>query len=240
MTTTQPVAIITGAGSGIGRAVANALSGLGYRLALVGRRQANLQETASLLGCEDSEVICIPSDIAMSEGRELMVEETIRAYGQIDVVVNNAGLGTCKVLGKLSEAEVEKLFAVNTLGPIDLVRRALPHLIESSGCVVTVASIAIVDPFVGLGVYGCSKAGVDGLARCIENEYGSKNTKAGLRAYTIAPGAVETEMLRGIVSTKDLPTEYTLTPEDVAEQIVQCVLNECSEKSGSTILMPNS
>ena len=98
---------------------------------------------------------------------------------------------------------------------------------------VNVASIAIVDPFIGLGVYGCAKAAVDGLTRALHNEY----NKQGIRAYTIAPGAVETDMLRSIVSKDLLPTDQTLTPQQVAAKIVACITGDVSEESGSTIFV---
>lgn len=230
---TQPVAIITGAGSGIGRAVAIGLGAKGYRIVLVGRRTEPLDETGSQLGQHGSDWIAISADIARSTDRSKIVEQSIGAFGRIDAVVNNAGLGTCKSLCDLSESEIQDLFSVNAIGPIKLVRCSLDELIKAKGCVVNVASMAVVDPFVGLGVYGCAKAAIDGLTRALHNEYGEQ----GIRAYTIAPGAVETEMLRSIVSKDMLPTEKTLSPEKVAGQIIACIVGEASQPSGSTILM---
>lgn len=161
--------------------------------------------------------------------------EHANGLGRIDAIVNNAALGTCKKLGELGESEIAELFAVNAIGPIELVKLALPALIESKGCVVNVASVAMLDPFVGLGVYGCTKAAIDGLTRALHNEYG----ELGIRAYTIAPGAIETAMLRSIVSKEMLPTANTLSAEQVAGKIIACITGEVSEPSGSTIVMNN-
>tara|TARA_R110002111_G_scaffold115925_1_gene177028 strand:+ start:525 stop:1244 length:720 start_codon:yes stop_codon:yes gene_type:complete len=229
----MPVAIITGAGSGIGRAVAQALSAKDYRLALVGRRESELLRTGQILGRDKSDWIAINSDLTKSDDRSRIIDQTMSSFGRIDTLVNNAGLGTCKTVGELSESEILELFAVNATGPIDLVRRAINELVLSKGSVVNVASIAIVDPFIGLGIYGCSKAAVDGLTRALHNEY----NKQGIRAYTIAPGAVETDMLRSIVSKDLLPTDQTLTPQQVAEKIVACITGDVSENSGSTIFV---
>lgn len=232
-TNQPPVAIITGAGSGIGRAVAVGLGAKGYRVVLVGRRIEPLEAAGHLLGEREVDWITIGADIAQSADRTKIIKQAIASFGQIDVIVNNAGLGTCKSLGDLCEAEIQDLFSVNAVGPIELVRLALPELIKAKGCVVNVASMAIVDPFVGLGVYGCAKAAIDGLTRALHNEYGEQ----GVRAYTVAPGAVETEMLRSIVSAAILPTDQTLSPEQVAGKIVACITGEVAEASGSTIFV---
>ncbi len=230
--TQLPAAIITGAGSGIGRAVAIGLGAKGYRLVLAGRRLDLLKETGASLGEEGVDWVAVSADIAKHEDRMMIIEQG-KGFGCLHTVVNNAALGTCKKLGDLSEVEIEALFAVNATGPIALVRLALPELIKSRGCVVNVASVAMLDPFVGLGVYGCTKAAIDGLTRTIHNEYGEQ----GVRAYTIAPGAVETAMLRSIVSEETLPQTNTLSPEQVAGKIIACVTGEVSEPAGSTMVI---
>jgi len=226
--------MVTGAGSGIGRAVAIGLGAQGYSVILVGRKLENLEETGQIIWQQHrSDSHPVPIDITSTDERNWLIDEIYAAYGRLDALVNCAGIGTCKAIGELSEAEILELFKVNAIGPIELVRLALPELIKSKGCVVNVASMAIVDPFVGLGVYGCTKAAIDGLTRALHNEYGEQ----GVRAYTVAPGAVETEMLRSIVSKEMLPTDLTLSPEKVAGQIIACIVGEESQPSGSTILM---
>ncbi len=232
-TNQPPVAIVTGAGSGIGRAVAIGLEAKGYAVVLVGRRSSPLEETGKLLGEQGVDWLAIGADIAQSTDRTEIINQTISGFGRIDAIVNNAGLGTCKSIGDLCETEIQDMFSVNAIGPIELVRLAIPELIKANGCVVNVASMAIVDPFVGLGVYGCTKAAIDGLTRALHNEYNEQ----GVRAYTVAPGAVETEMLRSIVSKDMLPTAQTLSPEQVAGKIIACIAGDAAEASGSTILM---
>lgn len=231
--TSKPVAIVTGAGSGIGRAVARGLRAKGYRLVLVGRRLEALRATGELLGEDGVDWEAVSADIGVCHDRKTILSATMSRFGQLDAVVNNAGLGTCKPIQELSESEVLDLFGVNAIGPIELVRLALPELIASRGCVINVGSVAMLDPFVGLGVYGCTKAAIDGLTRAIHNEYGDQ----GVRSLTIAPGAVETEMLRTIVSKDMLPTANTLSAEQVAGKIIACITGEASEPSGSTIVM---
>jgi len=226
------VVIVTGAGSGIGRACAIGLGFKGYRVVLVGRRFEPLEDTGAMIGHRGEDWIAVRADLGEPLDRANIVEQSV-GFGGIDAIVNNAAIGTCRPLGELSESEISTMYAANAIGPTDLVRLALPNLLESKGCVVNIASVAMIDPFVGLGVYGCTKAAIDGLTRAIHNEYGEQD----VRAYTIAPGAVETAMLRSIVSKDILPTANTLSAEQVAGKIIACILGEVSEPSGTTIVM---
>ncbi|MEX0876997.1 MAG: SDR family oxidoreductase [Phycisphaerales bacterium] len=228
----KPVAIITGAGSGIGRAVAKRLSTRGP-VVLVGRRADPLKETGSMLGTEGEDWIAVPADIDAAEDRERIIERTIDTFGRLDYLINNAGLGTCAPLGELSERQIADLISVNLTAPILLTRLALPHLLDRGGCVVSIGSRSAEDPFPGLGVYGCAKAGLEGLARCIANEYGDQ----GIRAYTIHPGAVETAMLRSIVDEETLPGDMVLGPDDIAAQVERFVLGQHDEPSGSAVVV---
>ena len=229
----QSVAVITGAGSGIGRSTSITLAKAGFRVVLVGRREHTLHETGQQLADSGVDWLSIRADIGESDDRQRVIDQTIEQFGRLDVLVNNAAIGTCKPLAELNEDEIRQLYEINAVGPTDFVRRALPELIKTKGCVVNIASVAILDPFVGLGVYGCTKAAIDGLTRAIHNEYHDQE----IRAYTIAPGAVETDMLRSIVSEDLLPSANTLSAEQVADKIIACITGKASEPSGSTIVM---
>jgi len=229
----QPVAIITGAGSGIGRAASIQLASHGYRVILVGRRLDSLNQTGEILSNTKAHWHAMDADISISQDRKKIVDEALTQYGRVDALVNNAAIGTCKPIGELSETEIRDLYEINAIGPTDLVRRLLPELTKTSGCVVNIASVAMIDPFEGLGIYGCTKAAIDSLTRAIHTEY----HKQGVRAYTIAPGAVETDMLRSIVSAEMLPTEHTLSTETIASEITSCIMESGSHVSGSTIVL---
>ncbi len=223
-----PVSIITGAGSGIGRAAACRLSTRGP-VVLVGRRPEPLLETGGMLGPEGTAWVAIPSDITKHDDRQRIVDETVRACGHIDALINNAAVGTCAPLEQLNEQQIIELIDINLTAPLLLTRAALPYLQKTRGCVVSIGSRAAHDPMPGLGAYGCTKSGLEGIARLIAAEY------PGVRAYTVHPGAVETTMLRSIVSAEDLPTNLVLNPDDIAAAIESFVIGQRPESSGSHI-----
>ena len=232
----QPVAMLTGAGSGIGRSVAVMLADHGWRLILAGRREDALRETGGLLpGSEHERWVAIGADVSETEDCERLVRVASERFGRLDGLVNNAGYAPLQAMGEISSDEIERIYRVNTIGPTQLVRAAWSDLGRSaSPRVVSVSSIASRDPFPGLGVYGGAKAALNLLAYAwtLEGE------SIGLKAFSVAPGGVETAMLRSIISEADLPTDRCLTPEGVAGVIVACLVGERDEDAGSTIFLP--
>lgn len=229
-TSDRPVSIITGAGSGIGKAITQRLAKHGP-VVLAGRRPNPLRDVATPLGVEGEDWIAVQTDISKGEDRCRLIDETLRVFGRIDVLINNAAVGTCGQMGALGEPEIEDLISINLTAPILLTRLALQHLEKTNGCVISIGSRAAIDPFPGLGVYGCTKAGVEAMARAIRNEYPQ------IRAFTVHPGAVETEMLRSIVSSDDLPSDQVLVPDDIAIAVEGFVTGTRSETSGSSIVV---
>lgn len=226
----RPVSIVTGAGSGIGRAIALRLAKLGP-VVLVGRRGKPLRETGALIGEEERDWLSVSADISEDDDRECVIESTLEHFGRIDHLINNAAIGTCAPLGELTESQIEQLIRINLTAPLLLTRLVLPHLAAQKGCVVNIGSRAAIDPFPGLGTYGCTKSGLEGLARSIAAEYPS------VRAFTVHPGAVETAMLRSIVSEDDLPGNLVLVPDDIALTVESFILGERPEHSGVAIVV---
>ena len=228
--TDRPVHIITGAGSGIGRAIAQRLVERGP-VVLVGRRPEPLRETGTPLGTEGRDWIAIPADISSSTDRARIIDETLDTLGRIDALVNNAAVGFNNHICDMSVEKVATLIDINLTAPLLLTRLAIPHLIKHHGCVVSIGSVAASDPFPGLGIYGCTKSGLEGLARAIAAEYPM------LRAYTIHPGAVETEMLRSFLSTDDLPTDQVLLPDDIAQAAEGFINGQRNEPNGASVVV---
>lgn len=225
---TQPVAIITGAGRGIGRATALELHRRGYRLALAARGPDDLNEAARLSGG----AAALPTDVTDPAQVERLVRETLACYGRIDAVVNNAGLAPVRSIVEMTPDEWRAVIETNLSAAFYLTRAAWPAFErQRGGVVVNVSSAAARDPFPGFAAYGAAKAGLNlfGLSAAREGE------KIGVRVHTVAPSAVETQMFRELLSPEQYPTEKTLDPAEVAAVIVACVTGDLRYTSGEVI-----
>jgi NAD(P)-dependent dehydrogenase (short-subunit alcohol dehydrogenase family) len=248
----HPVVIITGAGSGIGRATAIDLSSRGCRIVLNGRRQAALEETAQALTAPWS---IVAGDIADPQTAERLIDDAIESFGRLDAVVSNAGIAPCTPIEKHTPAIIREVFEINALGPAFLfvaawkqfqAQNALdnaagrgpgdtPASSNTGGCLVLVSSMATIDPFPGLFAYAAAKSALNSMARSARAE--AKDL--GIRCFVVAPGAVETPMLRAIVDTDLLPKDRALPPESVAVVIAECIAGLRDEQVWETIVVPS-
>ncbi|MCL4210173.1 MAG: SDR family oxidoreductase [Phycisphaeraceae bacterium] len=241
--TIAPVALITGAGSGIGRATAIRLASHGWRLALVGRREEALQETIRLAASSapgDLDFMLIPVDLSDVGAAEGVIDATLSQFKRLDALINNAGMGERVPIDATTPDLLDRTFALNTFAPAMLIagawkawKRQRPLRGAPSPCVVNVSSMSTIDPFPGLMVYGGSKAALESFTRSIMNERGA----TGVRAFSIAPGAVETPLLRRVFSRKEAPPSIALEPDDVAVEIVACVLGDRPRSEGRVTML---
>jgi NAD(P)-dependent dehydrogenase (short-subunit alcohol dehydrogenase family) len=222
-------AIITGAGRGIGRATAVALSELGYACVLIARSEADLQQTAAL--CNHTTFI-LPGDITDVRAIQQGVNATLEKFGRIDVLVNNAGVAPMGAFEQMTLDTIRQVIDVNLTAGIMLSQLVYPTMLtQKSGAIINVSSEAARDPLAGLAVYAAAKAGVNLFTKALAKEACAH----GVRVYAVAPAGVETQMLRAIISKEQYPEEATLTPEDVAAVIVQCAAGDLWCASGETI-----
>ena len=231
MTQPAPVAIITGAGRGIGRATAVELAGSGYRLALAARNVEALAATARLVGPRAATLTC-RTDVTDSKQVEDLVRQTLDRFGRIDAVVNNAGLAPVRPISETTVEEWRAVIETNLSAAFYLCRAVWPAFErQRSGVVVNVSSAAARDPFPGFAAYGAAKAGLNlfGLSAAREGE------KIGVRVHTVAPSATETEMFRGIMTKDQYPPDKTLDPAEVARIIGRCVTGDLRYTSGEVI-----
>lgn len=225
------VAIVTGAGTGIGRAVVARLVGRDHAVLAVGRRREKLEETAGEIG---GDVRVHVADMGDEDDARGVVDAALEAWGRCDVLVNNAAAGPYAPLVDADRATLEHTFAVNVYGPIHAITQVLPHMIDrGGGRIVNVSSMATIDPFPGLGVYAATKAAIESVSRSLKNEY----DEHGIRAFSIAPGAVETPMLRGLFDETVISRDQTLDPDDVAAVIEACACGERDDESGAVIVV---
>lgn len=224
----KPVAIITGAGRGIGRATAKVLSDGGYRIGLIARNEVELQETAST--CADA--IVLPADVSDASALQAAVAKAHAHFGRTDAAIHCAGLAPVASIEEMTLKAWEQVLAVNLTAAFVLAKAVWPIFkAQAGGSIVNVSSIAARDPFGGFLAYGSAKAGVNtfGLALAREGE------PHGIRVHTVAPGATETAMFRGLFSNEQFSREKTMNPGDVARVIAQCVCGDLRYTSGEVI-----
>lgn len=225
------VAVITGAGSGIGRATAVVLAQLGYALVLVGRTREHLTQTAALTGAAER-IEVVGGDVGDAFACKHMVARAVERFGRLDALINNAGLAPLKPIDQTPPEEIERVFRVNALGPAWAIHHAWPVFArQRSGVIVNVSTIGTVDPFPGFFAYAASKASVNLMAASAAKE----GAAIGVKAFAVAPGAVETAMLRSAFDKKSLPSDQCLAPEAVARVIVECVSGRRDEQNGKII-----
>lgn len=231
----QRAAIVTGAGSGIGLATAARLARDGYALALVGRRAPVLADAAAELarstGASPSHLLTISADVSRPEDIDRIVEQTTRTLGGIDALVNNAGFAEVLPIDRTDWDALRRVFDLNALGVGYLIHRAWSALRERRGCIVNVSSYAALDPFDGFFAYGATKAAVNLMTISASRE----GAAHGVRAFGVAPGAVETPLLRTAFGEDIVPRHACLTPGDVAAVIGDCIAGRRDANNGRTI-----
>jgi meso-butanediol dehydrogenase/(S,S)-butanediol dehydrogenase/diacetyl reductase len=243
-----PVALISGGGTGIGRSTALALARDGYAIVLTGRRTEPLQQVLGEIEQAGGRAISVPGDVSLPDGAEAAVRGAVTAYGSLDVLVCNHGVGDSLPVGDDTPEGWERTLRINLTGPFLLARAALPHLLEARGSVVTVSSTSgwLAGP--GWASYCASKAGLAMLTRCLANDYGPR----GLRANCVCPGWVRTPMgdedMQGVgrawggsvedaywVCSRDTPLRRPATPEEIAEVIVFLASPRAAYVTGAVI-----
>jgi glucose 1-dehydrogenase len=207
------------------------LSELEHAIVLVGRRLEALEETAQLLAGES---LGVSADIGEADSALEIVDSTMERFGRIDVVINNAGYAPLAAIGETTPELMEQVFAINAIGPGLLIGAAWEHLVECKrGCIVNLSTLGTHDPFQGFFAYASAKAAVNLMARSC-----AKEGKAhGIRAFAVAPGAVETEMLRANFPESRVPRSACLQPEDVARVVVDCVTGKYDARNGDTLFV---
>ncbi|MFE5038246.1 SDR family NAD(P)-dependent oxidoreductase [Streptomyces sp. NPDC056683] len=219
----MPVAIITGASKGLGRALAEALAARGWDLVLDARGAVVLKETADAVAGHGTRVAALPGDVTDAGHRAGLVAAA-RELGGVDLLVSNAsalGAEPLVRLGELPLAGLRRALEVNVVAALGLVQEALPLLRESAaGAVVTVSSDAGAEAYGTWGGYGASKAALDQLAAVLGVE------EPGLRVWAVDPGDMATELYAAAVPDDD-------DPRPAPESVVPAFLRLLDERPAS-------
>jgi NAD(P)-dependent dehydrogenase (short-subunit alcohol dehydrogenase family) len=234
-----PVAIVTGAGSGVGRDTALLLADAGYRVVLVSRTEADLRETAEYVreeGRPDAETKVLPTDVSDSDAVQQLVDQTLEAFGRIDALANCAGSAPLQPIDKITDQIIDDALAVNLKSVIYLTRAVWPTFRQQKrGAICSVSSMASLDPFTGFNVYAAAKAGVNLFTKATADE----GKRFNVIAAAVAPGAIETPMLRQNFPEKVIPSTKTLDPLVVAGVIRDVLTGQREITNGETIPLPS-
>jgi len=203
------VAIVTGAGRGIGAATARSLSQAGARVALVDADGAGVNRTAEEIGLEGRDALPFQDDITDSFAFERLVDRVVDEWGRLDILVNNAGIaGRDAPLEALSDDDWSEILEVNLRGAMICTRACVPHMLaRGSGRILSAASFVARAGSPGQTAYAASKAGIIGMTRTWAREYGPR----GITANAVAPGYIDSEIGRS-VSPEAVAQLIALTP----------------------------
>ena len=227
-------AIVTGAGTGIGAAIAVKLAGEGLCVVLTGRRRDKLEETAARI-VEGDNLRVVEGDIGDAATPDRLVSSALDAWGRLDVIVNSAGIASRVPIADVSTDLLRREMSTNAFGPARLIARAWPIFTrQKRGTIVNISSLASSDPLDGFFSYGASKAALESLGRSAARE----GAPIGVRAYNISPGAVATPLLEALFA--DAPQQAAMAASMIADVVFQCIRGLRPDASTQTILVKGS
>jgi dehydrogenase/reductase SDR family member 7B len=181
---TAPVALITGASSGIGLALAHELGDRGYKLVVTARNQVALTKLVADLTQKSIEALAVAGDVSIERDCQRMVEESIARFGKLDVLICNAGISMRARFDQTDQAVLEQLMATNFWGTVYTCRYALPYILKQKGSIVGVSSIAGKIGLPGRTGYSASKFAMEGFLQTLRTE----NLERGLHVLVACPG----------------------------------------------------
>ena len=236
------VAIVTGAGSGIGRSIALTFAREGAKVVVADLNEKGGSETADLVKKEKGEAIFVKVDVSQAKNIEQMVEDCLKEFGRVDILVNNAGIVKMSPLHETTEEDWDKILGVNLKSVFLSSKKVLPIMLsQGKGKIINVASIAGLVGFSNLGAYCASKGGIIALTREMALEYAPQK----INVNCIAPGVIKTamtkEMLADETTRKSLesstPYPRLGEPEDIAQAAVYLASDESDFVNGEILVV---
>jgi 3-oxoacyl-[acyl-carrier protein] reductase len=214
MTTLEgKVALVTGAGRGIGKAVSLLLAQWGCRVALAARTRVQIEEVESEINTQGGKALSVPSDLTRDEEINALVEKIQRTWGGIDILINNAGWGKRAPVVKAKIEDWDQTFRLNLRAPMLLTQLVLPHMIEKGeGAVVNIGSVSGKTGEANGAAYSASKFGLIGFTQSLFEEV----REHGIKVAVILPGFVDTPL---IPPNRQLDRNKMIQAEDVAKTV---------------------
>jgi 3-oxoacyl-[acyl-carrier protein] reductase len=225
------VAIITGGGTGIGRAIAMALAYAGTHVVVCGRRAGRLDAVVNEIRAIGAAGIGVTADVSSEEDVQRVVGRAMESFNRVDILVNNAGISDGAFIHELTPDTWDLMMATNLRGAFLMTRAVLPGMrAQRAGHIITISSESGIEYYQGDAAYGTSKHALNAFAEYIQRE----NQEFNIRVNTICPGMVVTEMSQ---NEPGLRTERCLFPEDIAELAVFLLTRRPNIKIGTPILI---
>ena len=235
------VALITGAGSGIGRATAVRLAREGYGVACVDVDHASARETAAML----ADGVGIGADVTVEAEVIAAVEQTVQHYGRLDVLCNNAGIGSVHRVEEETVEHFDRVLSVCVRGTFLFSKYALPHLRQSRGCIVNTSSVAALVGLRNRAAYCAAKAAVLALTKAMAVDH----VEEGIRVNAVCPGTVDSPWVGRLLAAAEDPAEMRRqligrqpmgrlgTPEEIAEAIAYLASPQAAFVTGTGLVI---
>jgi 3-oxoacyl-[acyl-carrier protein] reductase len=232
------VALVTGSGRGIGRAIALKLASAGAAVIINDKTLPSAQGVVDEIKAQGGEGLAIAANVSLATEVNSMVDQAIAAYGHIDILINNAGITRDQILLRMTDAEWDDVLNID-LRSVFLCTRAVlkPMIKERKGRIVSIASIVGLMGNAGQANYAAAKAGIIGFTRSVSKEVASR----GITANAVAPGFIETEMTAKLSEKQKqdlmsrIPLGYLGTPQDVAEVVAFLASDEARYVTGQVL-----
>ncbi len=230
------VAIVTGAGRGIGRTIAASLSKAGYKLVL--NYRSNVAELESFVQEIGATAVLVQGDISNFDDAEKLVQAAVENYGRLDLLVNNAGITKDVLLLRMSEEDFDSVNTTNLKGTFNCSKHAAKVMFKQrSGSIINISSVVGITGNIGQSNYAASKAGVIGFTKAVARELAPR----GVRVNAVAPGFIATAMTEVIpeeakkAMLQNIPMGKFGEPEDVANVVLFLASNEAKYITGQVI-----
>ena len=212
------VAIVTGAGKGIGKAIAIALAKQGMDVVLAARTQSDVEKVAIQIEQLGRKAFAVRCDVSNEEDVRNLINKTVEKFQRIDVLINNAGMGVFASVEEMNVSDFDTMWSTNMRGTFLATKYALPYLKKNkSGDIINIASLAGRNAFKGGAGYATTKWAMIGFARCLMLEVRDHN----IRVITICPGSVDTEFSPNTDKNKD--SKRVPKADDIAQVVIDAI-----------------